>query len=726
MKAKNRLASDSRHEIMRILLLIGVLAVVVAGVAGVTISLLYSTAISETRERLRATAQSQARLIEAVAEFDKSFQSEYAGTPEAATLSQIITAHASYEGFGETGEFTLGRLEDGMIVFLLSHRHFDYDEPQPVLPVDSPLAVPMQRAVAGESGTVIGPDYRGVVVLAAYEPVAVLDSGIVAKIDLVEIQAPFVRAAAISAGVAALLIVVGAVLFAGITNPLLRATSRERTLWSTTFDSMSDWVSVIDTRNHRVLQTNQAGVLLFGVEKEELVGKTCYEIVHGSNTPPPGCPVQRMTITGKRETMEIQLPDNGPWVLVTADPVRDNDGKILSGVHVVRNIDARKKGELALAESEERFRELYEQAPIAYQSLDSQGNLVDVNTPWLSLLGYEREEVIGKWFGEFLMPDQLEHFRTGFPAFKVAGSVTGVEFAMLTKRGSHLQVSIDGKVGHSADGAFRQTHCVVHDVGAQRKLEAHLRQQQKLESIGTLASGVAHEINNPLMGMINYADLIGGNAEAETIKEYSQVIVTEGHRIATIVRDLLSFSRQDNEAHSPARIKDIIEISLSLVGSTLQKDQITLDLDVPDSLPTVKCRSQQIQQVVINLLCNARDALNERYPKYDENKLVRITTRLFEREGEDWIRTTIEDHGIGISEDVAQRIFDPFFTTKTRDQGTGLGLSVSFGIVREHHGELTVDSVEGEFTRFHMDLRVNNGWSHRSNQKETSLPGESG
>jgi signal transduction histidine kinase len=98
---------------------------------------------------------------------------------------------------------------------------------------------------------------------------------------------------------------------------------------------------------------------------------------------------------------------------------------------------------------------------------------------------------------------------------------------------------------------------------------------------------------------------------------------------------------------------------------------------------------------------------------------------LFKKEGEDWIRTTVEDRGSGISEDVAQRIFDPFFTTKPKDEGTGLGLSVSFGIVREHHGELTVESVVGEFTRFHMDLRVNNAWSHRINQEENLLPGES-
>ena len=112
---------------------------------------------------------------------------------------------------------------------------------------------------------------------------------------------------------------------------------------------------------------------------------------------------------------------------------------------------------------------------------------------------------------------------------------------------------------------------------------------------------------------------------------------------------------------------------------------------------------------MINLLTNARDALNVRYPGYDEDKILSITARPLEKGGATWVRTTIEDHGAGIPENLLKRIFDPFFTTKPRDQGTGLGLFVSYGIVREHHGELLVESTEGSYTRFHIDLLVNNG-----------------
>jgi hypothetical protein len=183
--------------------------------------MLFRTAIAEERARLVETARSQARLIEAVARFDARYSNDFPQGARAATLSQIVDAHAHYQGFGETGEFTLSRREGDDIVFLLSHRHSDLLTPKPV-PFDSGLAEPMRLALSGHSGTVIGLDYRGVTVLAAYEPVQELGLGIVAKIDLEEVRAPFVRAGLLSGLIAILAIVAGAAFFLRITNPLLR------------------------------------------------------------------------------------------------------------------------------------------------------------------------------------------------------------------------------------------------------------------------------------------------------------------------------------------------------------------------------------------------------------------------------------------------------------------------------------------------------------------------
>jgi hypothetical protein len=209
------------REHKRFLLLILIMANSSLIVAGIAIFMLYHAAFEEERVRLVETVQSQARLIEAVARFDAVYSKDYPGGWEDATLSQIIDAHDHYKGFSETGEFTLARREGDSIVFLLSHRHYDLKYPKPV-PFDSELAEPMRRALLGHSGTVVGLDYRGEVVLAAHEPVAGINCGIVAKIDMAEIRAPFVRAGVLAGGLAILVVLSGAALFLRVSNPMIK------------------------------------------------------------------------------------------------------------------------------------------------------------------------------------------------------------------------------------------------------------------------------------------------------------------------------------------------------------------------------------------------------------------------------------------------------------------------------------------------------------------------
>ncbi len=190
-------------------------------VSGIAIYLLYRTAFEVERARLVEVTQSWARLIESVARFSNTYGGDYSEGCEAATLSQIIDAQAQFKGFGNTGEFTLARCEEDSIVFLLTHRHYDLTTPIPV-DFDSELAEPMRRALSGQSGAIVGLDYRGETVLAAYEPVSELNWGVVAKIDLAEINAPFLRAVLIATSSAALLIPAGTILFLRISNPIIR------------------------------------------------------------------------------------------------------------------------------------------------------------------------------------------------------------------------------------------------------------------------------------------------------------------------------------------------------------------------------------------------------------------------------------------------------------------------------------------------------------------------
>ncbi len=204
----------------RVLLLVLIMSVLVLATLVVSIGNLYRTAIEQESIRLVETAKSQARMIEAVAAFDKKYSQEYSLGTKQAVLSQIRGAHSNYEGFGTTGEFTLGEKEKDHIVFLLSHRHYDLDEPKPV-PWNSTIAEPMRRALSGRSGKIIGLDYRGEKVIAAYEPVAVYNLGIVAKIDMSEVRAPFIRTALITGIIAVVFIGLGVSIFFKITNPIL-------------------------------------------------------------------------------------------------------------------------------------------------------------------------------------------------------------------------------------------------------------------------------------------------------------------------------------------------------------------------------------------------------------------------------------------------------------------------------------------------------------------------
>ena len=209
----------------RVLLLIAIMAVISLAVEAVAIGMLYRAAFREERARLVETVKSQACLIEAVARFDTQYSRNYPKGAREATLRQVMDAHAHYEGFGETGEFTLSEKEGSMMVFLLSHRHGDRPTPKPV-PFESKLAEPMRRALSGQSGTVIGLDYRGAVVLAAHEPLTELNLGLVAKIDLAEVRAPFVRASVVSALVGLIVVAAGAALFFRVTEPLLTRLKR--------------------------------------------------------------------------------------------------------------------------------------------------------------------------------------------------------------------------------------------------------------------------------------------------------------------------------------------------------------------------------------------------------------------------------------------------------------------------------------------------------------------
>jgi PAS domain S-box-containing protein len=362
----------------------------------------------------------------------------------------------------------------------------------------------------------------------------------------------------------------------------------------------------------------------------------------------------------------------------------------------------------ALQRSEAKWRTLVTGVPDIITLIDDRARLEFINHLGpLSAGGFKPEQLIGLPAISTTTPDtQAEHSRC-------------LEAAL--ERGEHTEMEVEYKlpfgtfwyqirfVPITIGGRVAKVISIGTDVSARRRaeqeralLEAQLRQQQRLESVGTLASGVAHEINNPVQGIMNYAELIAvAPGDVEQVREFAGEIANESQRVATIVRNLLAFSRQEHEQEFQlVDVSNVIETTLALIRTTLRRDHIQLELELEPELPQIYCRPQQIHQILMNLITNARDAVNEA----GANKLVRLTASRLLRDGRAWVRISVKDSGPGIPESIRRRIFDPFFTTKRSDRGTGLGLAVSHGIAVDHGGTIEVETEIGVGSAFHLEL----------------------
>jgi signal transduction histidine kinase len=256
------------------------------------------------------------------------------------------------------------------------------------------------------------------------------------------------------------------------------------------------------------------------------------------------------------------------------------------------------------------------------------------------------------------------------------------------------------------DGNFK-TIVLWRDVTEKRRYEAEAARAGYLASIGELAAGVAHEINNPISGIISIAEVLRDeNTENKNYFKLYNQIIKESDRVAIIVRKLLEFARDRNEDPMPFYLTDILDDSLSLMGSQILKNGTKLVLDFPPDLPAIKVQNHEIQQVFVNILNNAIYALKEKFSGKDPENYLNITGRVKEITDKQYIRTTFHDGGIGIPQNIIDKICNPFFSSKPTGKGTGLGLSISYNIVQNHGGMLTFESVANRYTKVYVDLPV--------------------
>jgi PAS domain S-box-containing protein len=330
------------------------------------------------------------------------------------------------------------------------------------------------------------------------------------------------------------------------------------------------------------------------------------------------------------------------------------------------------------------------------------GTIIDVNSATLQAAGKKRSAVIGKGVCQIIHGGRWPHITCPLEEF------------LLTCRGKSEDTKLPGLGGdyHLTISPLAGGNGEVHSIlllarrltqEESRKVES-LRTAQ-LAAVGELAAGVAHEVNNPINGIINYAQLILDDIGMDSLHgELLQRIVSEGERIATIIESLLSFARESENEFSGVDLRRVVRECLSLIDHQLKKEGVVVELDFAEADCLVTGNFMQLQQVVLNTINNSRYALNERYPEGSADKKIIISCRPAQGNKDAAMRLVIRDFGTGIPQGILDKLFDPFFTSKPKGKGTGLGLSISFGIIQNHGGSLSIDSVLHRYTDIIIEL----------------------
>ncbi len=364
-----------------------------------------------------------------------------------------------------------------------------------------------------------------------------------------------------------------------------------------------------------------------------------------------------------------------------------------------------KKAKQEIQESENRYRQIMENTKngvAVLKAVDDGEDFIflDFNKSSETIDKLKREAVIGRSVLDV------------FPGLKTFGLFEVLQRVWETGRPERHPVTLyrDNRISVWRDTFVYKLPSgeivtVYSDETELKALQAETMRASHLASIGELAAGVAHEINNPINSVINLAQiLINECADENPEHDVAGRIIKEGNRIADIVGSLLAFARDRKGRKDPVTVSQIMTEALALTEAQIQKDGIDLKISVPEDLPFLIGHLQQIQQVFLNIINNARYALNKKYPDGHESKILEILVEMVTNEDRPWIRIKFLDRGIGIPSNIIENVMNPFFTTKPAGVGTGLGLSIGHGIISDHGGKLRIESTEGEYTRVIIDL----------------------
>jgi len=466
------------------------------------------------------------------------------------------------------------------------------------------------------------------------------------------------------------------------------------------FQTASVAMRLVD-RDFNVLKINRTFEQLTGVTEGEAVGKNCHEVFSGPMCFTEECPLTRI-LNGKKAMecyMDKHQPDGKtiPCIL-TASPFIGSDGSVVGIVESFSDISELKRAQNAIEAERDKLKRILAHFVEGVCIINEDFMMEYQNATFINYFGNCEEKLCHAAFYDRAAPCEPCLMQTAIST----GKNQHADFESLDKKSFEKVYTPITDIDNQ-----QKVVLLMRDVTEKKASTAAIMHAEQMIALGEMAAGVAHEINNPINGIINYAQIqINKSEEGSIVHDIAGLMIKEGHRIARIVEGLLFFARQKREARQPVSVNQILNDSKALIAAQLRKDNIHLKTDIPDDLPDIFAQANEIEQVFVNIISNARYALNQKYQNPHEDKILGISAETIKPNGNRIVRVCFYDHGTGIPSNIINKVMNPFFTSKHEGKRTGLGLSISHGIMEDHGGRLTIQSLEDRYTQVTVDLTV--------------------
>jgi two-component system NtrC family sensor kinase len=468
--------------------------------------------------------------------------------------------------------------------------------------------------------------------------------------------------------------------------------------------------SLILTPDRVIISANEAFLEKKGTELKKVVGKTCHQVLYHTDEPcsPAICPFSKILTEKKGQSVIRRIEFDGDeevWVDRIFSPILDDEGEVKFIMESVRDVTR----VITLEKSSIRMRQFLDKviqsSPNAIIASDMRGNILLMNQAAEDLLGCSMEEAIrAKSAESFYPPGKAKEIMKNLRGehFGGKGKLSAAQVDIVNAKGEKIPVEMTGAIIYESDkevasmGIFYDLREKLASEKKLKEASIHILRSEKMASLGQLAAGVAHEINNPLTGILLYANLALERLDkADPLRRYLETVLDDAGRCKDIVKNLLAYSRQTNTIKEIFQTNLLVEQSLNLILDRERFMDIKLVKEMSGDMMLIHADKRQLNQVIINLAMNAADAMERKGT---------LTFRTYRNKPEKKIYIEVSDTGCGIPKENLLKVFDPFFTTKGLEKGTGLGLSTAYGIVEENGGRLLIKETSPMGTTFLIEL----------------------